>query len=61
MPIYEYECKKCKKTFEYYMNYKEKDIKIHCPNCFKKMKKIISLTSFSLKGSCWEKDGYTKK
>ena len=57
MPIYDYECKKCKRIFEKWST--EKNIK--CPYCnSKQIKKIISMTSFQLKGDGWFKDGYTK-
>ena len=30
-----------------------------CPNCGKEIKRIISQTSFALKGGGWYKDGYS--
>ena len=48
MPIYEYRasiaeegCTKCRKVFEYIQNVDEKPLS-HCPNCGKRVKKIIS-------------------
>jgi len=32
-----------------------------CPECGSKARRIMSQTSFTLKGGGWYKDGYTKK
>lgn len=59
--IYEYECKVCKHNWEVEQKITDPKIK-KCPNC-KKMKaqRLISNTSFQLKGSGWAKDLYSKK
>jgi len=57
MPIYEYHCSKCKKTFEIFQKITEK-LLTKCPDCDGKVKKLISQTSFALKGGGWYKDGY---
>lgn len=61
MPIYEYKCEKCNKYFEYYHSIK--DVKINCKECSGKLERLISTTSFALKGGGWHKDLYssTKK
>jgi putative FmdB family regulatory protein len=57
MPIYEYECPKCKKTDTIFQrNYNE--LTLECSECKTKMKKIISHTTFHLKGGGWAEDGY---
>ncbi len=34
MPVYEYECKKCEKTFEVTLSFAEREKKrIKCPSC----------------------------
>lgn len=52
MPIYEYSCSKCAHTFEEW----EKDFldkELDCPKCGALAKRLISNTSFILKGSGW--------
>lgn len=66
MPIYDYECKKCKNQFDvHYSSFsavKELEPVEKCPHCGSKRKtKIVSKgTSFVLKGSGWAKDRYGK-
>ena len=65
MPIYEYQCEKCEQRFEVMQRISEDTLET-CPKdkCPKKrhgkgrLKKLISQTSFSLKGGGWAKDGY---
>jgi putative FmdB family regulatory protein len=53
MPIYEYECKACGHEFELVQKISEPAVK-KCPECGKnKVNKLISLTSFQLKGEGW--------
>lgn len=58
MPIYEYRCKKCKTEKEELQGYDDPPPK--CEKCEKEMQKVISQTSFQLKGGGWYKDGYQK-
>lgn len=58
MPIYEYNCKSCKKHFEVLQKISDKPLAT-CPDCGKPVKRLISQTSFTLKGGGWYKDGYT--
>lgn len=58
MPIYEYHCNGCKKTFERFQKMSDDPVAI-CPDCKGKVKRLISQTSFSLKGGGWYKDGYS--
>ena len=51
MPIYEYDCQKCG-TFETTQKITEKPLS-KCPTCKGKVKKLISNTSFQLKGTGW--------
>jgi putative FmdB family regulatory protein len=65
MPIYEYDCGTCG-TFEVTQRITDKPLR-RCPTCKGKVRKLISSTSFQLKGSGWyvtdyaAKDGATKK
>ena len=53
MPIYEYECLTCKLRFEKIQKMSDMPIKI-CPECNSDaVKKLISATSFRLKGKGW--------
>jgi len=69
MPIYEYKCEKCRFIFE--IMQKVDDKAPRCDNvvvsgslerrCGGECKKLVSKSSFSLKGGGWFKDGYEKK
>ncbi len=59
MPIYEFECNQCGLHLEQMLKVTEK-MPSKCPKCKGKLSKIISQTSFTLKGSGWYKDGYSK-
>ena len=63
MPIYEFECKECKHITEMmYLNATEAEGKLpKCPKCGGKTEKLISGTSFHLKGIGWGADGYENK
>jgi putative FmdB family regulatory protein len=59
MPIYEYACEKCKHEFEVEQRITDDPIKT-CPACrSRKVKKLISQTSFVLKGGGWYSDLYS--
>ena len=59
MPIYEYQCDKCG-TFEITQRITEKPL-VKCPTCKSKVKKLISNTSFQLKGTGWYITDYARK
>ena len=59
MPIYEYECQKCG-TFEATQRITENPLS-KCPTCKGKVKKLISNTSFQLKGTGWYITDYARK
>jgi putative FmdB family regulatory protein len=59
MPIYEYECAKCESDFEVEQRITEDPIKT-CPKCkSRRVKRVISRTSFVLKGGGWYSDLYS--
>lgn len=60
MPIYEYQCKKCGKQFEAFQGITEPDLKT-CKFCKGKVHKMMSLSSFSLKGAGWYATDYAGK
>ena len=58
MPVYEYACEKCKHEFEAEQRISDEPIRT-CPKCrARKVKRLISRTSFVLKGSGWYSDLY---
>lgn len=59
MPIYEYLCRKCGE-FEVTQRITEPVLE-RCPTCRSKVKKLISNTSFQLKGSGWYVTDYARK
>jgi putative FmdB family regulatory protein len=59
MPIYEYACEKCESEFEAEQRITDDPIK-SCPRCkSRKIKRLISRTSFVLKGGGWYSDLYS--
>ncbi len=59
MPIYEYECDKCGHAFEREQRMSDPPVKT-CPQCgSRRVQKLISQTSFVLKGGGWYADGYS--
>lgn len=59
MPIYEYQCQKCG-VIEVTQRITEKPL-VKCPTCKSKIKKLISNTSFQLKGTGWYVTDYARK
>jgi putative FmdB family regulatory protein len=59
MPIYEYQCQKCG-TFEATQRITDKAL-VKCPTCKSKVKRLISNTSFQLKGTGWYITDYARK
>ena len=59
MPIYEYHCSKCG-DFEVMQKMSDAPLS-ECPTCHRKVRKLMSSTSFQLKGSGWYITDYGKK
>ncbi len=60
MPIYEYECCKCGKTTEAMQRFSDPPL-TECANCHGPMRKLISMSTFHLKGSGWYVTDYAGK
>ena len=60
MPIYEYKCQKCGRQFEAFQGISDPEVK-SCKFCKGKVQKMVSLSSFSLKGSGWYVTDYKGK
>ncbi len=58
MPIYEYECTACQTEQEFNQKISD-DPLVTCPKCGKDaLQRIVSSSSFALKGGGWYADGY---
>ncbi len=60
MPIYEYRCQECQQIFEQWQK-DYSDQEKSCPVCGSQSQRMISNTSFVLKGSGWYVTDYCKK
>ncbi len=60
MPIYEYQCTKCGEVFEAFQKINDHPLK-ECKFCRGKVERLISQTSFQLKGSGWYLTDYARK
>jgi putative FmdB family regulatory protein len=61
MPIYEYACERCDDEFEVEQRITDAPLE-RCPSCRSpKVKRLISQTSFVLKGSGWYSDLYSSR
>lgn len=58
MPVYEYECPGCENVFEVQQRMADGPLS-QCPDCGGPVKKIMSRSSFQLKGGGWYADGYS--
>jgi putative FmdB family regulatory protein len=61
MPIYEYKCPKCNNLFQLLERMSEATEIRKCPKCGEGARKIVSLSSFHLKGSGWYVTDYKGK
>ena len=59
MPTYEYRCRSCEHEMEAFQSIKDAPLQ-DCPACHEpKLERLISATSFQLKGGGWYKDLYS--
>ncbi len=60
MPIYEYRCNTCGKEFEEWQKFSDPPVD-SCPECGGKASRLISHSSFVLKGTGWYVTDYGRK
>ena len=60
MPIYEYECKKCKAHTEVYQKITDKP-RTRCPKCKGRLEKLMSASAIRFKGKGWYVTDYASK
>ena len=60
MPIYEYECSKCGNIEEALQKFSDKPL-TRCGHCKGKLTKLVSQSTFHLKGSGWYVTDYANK
>ncbi len=60
MPIYEYECTKCGTIEEVIQKFSDKPL-TKCRSCAGKLHKLVSQSSFHLKGTGWYVTDYANK
>ena len=60
MPIYEYECTTCGNVEEALQKFSDKPLK-KCKNCSGKLHKLVSQSTFHLKGTGWYVTDYANK
>ena len=60
MPIYEYECTKCGRIEEAWQKFSDSPLET-CKHCSGKLHKLISQSSFHLKGTGWYATDYANK
>lgn len=59
MPIYEYRCTRCGRTFETMQKMSDAPLET-CESCSGPLEKLYSRTSFQLAGGGWYSSGYSK-
>ena len=60
MPLYEYKCTKCGEVFEALQKFSDKPL-ARCKLCKGKVERLISNSTFHLKGSGWYVTDYARK
>jgi len=60
MPLYEYQCKKCRHRFERIQKFSDPPVK-KCPECGGPVEQTISAPAVQFKGSGWYVTDYAKK
>jgi putative FmdB family regulatory protein len=60
MPLYEYQCKKCRHRFEKIQKFSDAPVK-KCPECGGAVEQLISAPAVQFKGSGWYVTDYPKK
>jgi putative FmdB family regulatory protein len=60
MPLYEYRCDECGAVTELLQKFSDEPLTT-CPHCSGRVRKLISRSSFQLKGSGWYLTDYARK
>jgi putative FmdB family regulatory protein len=60
MPIYEYQCTKCGRIVEAWQGFSDAPLKT-CKHCSGRLHKLISQSTFHLKGTGWYVTDYANK
>ena len=60
MPLYEYQCKKCKHRFEKIQKFSDRPVK-KCPECGGAVEQLLSAPAVQFKGSGWYVTDYARK
>jgi len=60
MPLYEYQCKKCRHRFEKIQKFSDAPVK-KCPKCGGAVEQLLSAPAVQFKGSGWYVTDYAKK
>jgi putative FmdB family regulatory protein len=60
LPLYEYQCSKCGKRIERIRKFSDPPLS-KCPHCGGKLERLVSSSSFQLKGSGWYATDYGRK
>ena len=60
MPLYEYQCKKCKHRFEKIQKFSDRPVK-KCPECRGPVEQLLSAPAVQFKGSGWYVTDYARK
>ena len=60
MPLYEYECKKCRHRFERIQKFSDPHVK-KCPECGGPVEQVISAPAVQFKGSGWYVTDYARR
>jgi len=60
VPLYEYQCKKCKHRFEKIQRFSDRSLK-KCPECGGPLEQLLSAPAVQFKGSGWYVTDYARK
>ena len=60
MPLYEYRCEKCETVHDVIQKFSDAPL-TDCPSCGGPVTKLVSMSSFALKGTGWYTTDYKRK